>query len=615
MPQDLARIDPPVNSAPPAVGSVEAKFHGEQTESNLHSGSQQITHCSTSGESVAPVQTFPHFAGYNVVSVLGHGGMGVVFKAHHFELNRIVAIKTIRLDSSFRKETRERFAREARILAKLNHPAIIAIYDINGEAEPPFFTMEYVAGGTLAGRMTDYREPKKAVELVAKIARAVHYAHRLGILHRDLKPANILLDEQGQPKVGDFGLARLYESSSDLTQSGETLGTTGYMAPEQAAGKPAEFSPATDIWALGIVLYELVCETRPFVGANRQETVQKILQQEMKFPGDRTTKIDPKLKAIINRCLQKSPADRYASGEALASDLEAYLRGEPIAAPAVSPVRTFFRRNAQRMLIGAGMVVLLAIMVAIAFRLQTPDPTPSTRTDPPEILERYKADLSANKSVELIGAVGTPAFYRWVTEGHRPPAASTKRAFHLESAGLCLMELLPPGIGAVFQVSAEVLDSSSPNGEVGIYFGHSLHQTTKGTEHWFAAQSFSETPGVDATERKPQLQTIRYRPRTENAGQHFFRFKIHEGIPLKADGRKWRKIEIKVRPAKVETYWEGKLFHTVTLDQMNDLYSSVLQSSNPTVEVPPVFNPTGGVGLLVNRADASFRNVVVTLLP
>ena len=276
---------------------------------------------------------FPSIPGYEVEAILGRGGMGVVYKARHLRLNRTVAIKTLLGGGSAGPHERERFQREAEAVAALRHPNIVQLYDVGEEEGRPYFTMEFVDGGSLALKLAGSPQPARpSADLVSTLADAVHAAHRGGIVHRDLKPANVLLAADGTPKISDFGLARRLEGGAALTLSGVPVGTPSYMAPEQALGRAAAVGPATDVYALGAILYELLTGRPPFRAATAAETVQQVISQEPAPPSRLNAQVPRDLETICLKCLHKEPARRYSSAEELADDLRRFGEGRPIQA-------------------------------------------------------------------------------------------------------------------------------------------------------------------------------------------------------------------------------------------------------------------------------------------
>ncbi len=275
----------------------------------------------------------PHIPGYAVQAVLGHGGMGVVYKAWHLRLQRPVALKMVLAGAFARPAERERLLREAAAVAGLQHANIVQVHDVGDHDGRPYFTMEFIEGGSLAQQLTGTPQPAdQAAALVATLAEAVQVAHQGGIVHRDLKPANILLTADGTPKVSDFGLARRLEDDSGLTQSGAPLGTPSYMAPEQAQGQRDAVGPAADVYALGAILYELLTGRPPFRAETAAATLQQVLTAEPVPPARLNPRVPRDLDTICLKCLQKEPRRRYASAAALAEDLRRFERGEPITA-------------------------------------------------------------------------------------------------------------------------------------------------------------------------------------------------------------------------------------------------------------------------------------------
>src|SRR5262245_10915846 len=273
------------------------------------------------------------FGDYELLEEVGRGGQGVVYRAHQKSLNRTVALKVIGLGPWTTEAHLKRFRREAEAAASLDHPSIVPIYEVGDREGSCYFSMKFVEGGQLDEVVG--RAPisiRQAAELIAKLARTVHYAHEHGILHRDIKPGNILLDAKGEPNLTDFGLARLVEGDSTITRTLEVMGTPSYMAPEQAAGEHTKISNATDVYGLGAVLYQLLTGHPPFSGATSYETIWLLRDTEPRQPRLWNRKIDRDLSTICLKCLEKDPKRRYSSALVLAEDLEHWLKHEPILA-------------------------------------------------------------------------------------------------------------------------------------------------------------------------------------------------------------------------------------------------------------------------------------------
>ena len=271
---------------------------------------------------------------YEILEPLGRGGMGMVYKARNLPLDRIVALKVLRSGLGASPQVEARFQREARAAARLSHPHIVQIYQIGEHGGLPYLALEYIGGGSLAQHLDRYQaDPAAAAALLEKVARGVQAAHEAGVLHRDLKPANILLDEKGEPHVSDFGLARFVDDvSMGLTMAGVIVGTPGYMAPEQASGEPSQVSPASDVWALGAILYVLLTGRPPFQARTAQETLWRLMAQEPVSPRKLRPELPRDLETICLKCLRKKPEHRYSSAGAVADDLHNWLHGEAVAA-------------------------------------------------------------------------------------------------------------------------------------------------------------------------------------------------------------------------------------------------------------------------------------------
>jgi TolB-like protein/predicted Ser/Thr protein kinase/Flp pilus assembly protein TadD len=312
------------------------------------------------------------FGDYELLEEIGRGGQGVVYRARQKSLNRIVALKVIGLAHWATEAHVKRFRLEAEAAASLNHPCIVPIYEVGERDGACYFSMGLVEGGQLDA--VAKREPiplRHAAELIAKLARTVHYAHEHGILHRDIKPGNILLDAKGEPHLTDFGLARLVETESTVTRTMEVLGTPSYMAPEQAVGNDARVTGSTDIYGLGAVLYQLLAGHPPFAGGTTYETVRLVLDTEPRQPRLWNPKVDRDLATICLKCLDKDPQRRYSSALALAEDLERWLKHEPIRARRTGLFirgRKWVRRNPTTALLVASLVALAALVGATIWK-------------------------------------------------------------------------------------------------------------------------------------------------------------------------------------------------------------------------------------------------------
>jgi eukaryotic-like serine/threonine-protein kinase len=308
-----------------------------------------------------------YFGDYELIEEIARGGMGVVYKARQVSLNRLVALKMILAGQPASEADVQRFHAEAEAAANLDHPNIVPIYEVGEHGGQHYFSMKLIEGTSLAPEIRCLvAEPKRAVQLLATVARAVHHAHQRGILHRDLKPSNILLDGRGQPHVTDFGLAKRVEGDSGLTRSGAIVGTPSYMAPEQASAKKG-LSTAVDVYSLGAILYELLTGVPPFRAESPLDTLLLVLEHEPTRPRVLNPGVNRDLETICLKCLEKKPQGRYGSAEAFAEDLERWQSGEPILArPSTTWERTVKwarRKPAAAALVAVSIAAAMVLLI------------------------------------------------------------------------------------------------------------------------------------------------------------------------------------------------------------------------------------------------------------
>jgi WD40 repeat protein len=365
-------------------------------------------------------ERLPAIPGYEVLGVLGRGGMGVVYRAWQKGLNRPVALKMVHAGAQASPQVLARFRVEAEAVARLQHPNIVQIHEVGQHGGSPFLVLELVEGHSLAQRVVGTPRPApQAAELVETLARAIDSAHRQGVVHRDLTPANVLLTVDGTPKITDFGLAKLVIGGGDLrTQTGELLGTPSYMAPEQAASQHEAIGTATDVYALGAIFYELLTGHPPFRGATVLETLQMVKTAEPVPPSRLVPGLPRDAETVALKCLQKDPAKRYDSATALADDLRRYQAGEPIVArPVRSPERAW--RWCKRNPVVAGLMMAVAtLLVAVALG----------------------ATLSAFRFRALSRALELNLYFSDITLAHRELSADNLRRAQR------LLEDCPPGL-------------------------------------------------------------------------------------------------------------------------------------------------------------------------
>lgn len=319
------------------------------------------------GAAQSPPALSGRFGNYELIERIASGGMGVVYKARQLGLERIVAIKVLPFGAFTLDELVRRFQLEAGAAARLRHPNIVTIYEVGRADGYPFFSMEYVEGTTLAELVRNGPlEPVRAVRLVRAIAEAIHYAHQQGILHRDLKPSNVLIDAIDQPRVSDFGLARDLADDSELTVTGQAIGSPNFMPPEQAEGRPADISPRSDVYGLGAMLYYLLTGRPPFAADSAVATLRQVVQNDPVPPRLLNPSLPRDLETICLRCLEKEPSRRYASGQEVADELSRFQRSEPIVARPITFAERAWRWCRRRPAV-AGLLITLAVVLAAGF--------------------------------------------------------------------------------------------------------------------------------------------------------------------------------------------------------------------------------------------------------
>jgi hypothetical protein len=542
------------------------------------------------------------FGKFELLEVIAQGGMGVVYKAEDTSLRRTVALKMIRSGFVATADEVRRFRQEAQAAAPLHHPHIISIYEIGEQDGYHYFTMPLAVGGSLAGRMGGlHDEPRAAVLLMEKIARAVHTAHRHGILHRDLKPANVLLDEQGEPLIADFGLAKLLDGGPALTDPGLVMGTPAYLSPEQAVGRSDLFGPATDVWALGVILFEMLTGRRPFTTDDRGELISNILTGEPPRPRDLRPEVDGRLEAVVLKCLRKEPSQRYASAEALADDLSRWLRGEPLAddSTSLSPAR--------RGLVFAALGLLLVAIVALAVGYFQKDDRPP---GPPEgeVAQR-------EPPLVLVDETGGPRHkYRWIRGGANAEVlALPGQPLAFRAKEFALLELLKTPPWPRYRLEAEIRHNESWDQRepvVGLFFAHRLYAEGLGKFLGFFQATFNE--GQSNGQLRLSFST------DQGVGLvPEYRLVLNTPLPMipawqPDTPRLWRQIAVEVTPEEVRLFHGAKHLDTIVPAKLQ---------ANPRpkiggrpIEVQPQLGP-GGLGLLVYEGRGSFRNVVVKPLP
>jgi hypothetical protein len=418
----------------------------------------------------------------------------------------------------------------------LNHPHIVRLFEA-GQAEGcHYFTMAFVEGGTLRNQLQKLAgKPREIAALMQKVAAAVHHAHQHEIIHRDLKPGNILIDSTGEPLISDFGLVKFLDATDDLTITGGLLGTAAYMSPEQTAGDK-KIGPASDVWSLGVILYELLVGRRPLHAEKSRELANEVLQSEPPRPRSLNGNLDRGLETIVLKCLEKSPQRRYASAQALAEDLGCWLRGEPISArPMRWPMR-MARRVKRRPAIYALILiaaVTLAVLTTLWWTASEPPPAGSETINPVQapvqenhatVVRDWQSRLAQGKRAEVIGKQGPPPTHRW-SRGTGLVTVRPDGIWQLDSRGVALLEILPGVPCDHYHFEAELRQEEGDviEGSLGLYVGGEEFPPQSG-DYYFLNAFFADM-GTFAGKGTLQLYCLNGQPGKGPA--------THEGLDWK----------------------------------------------------------------------------------
>jgi serine/threonine-protein kinase len=576
-----------------------------------------------------PERTPPvRIGAYVLLEEIGKGGMGVVYKARQLSLNRLVALKLARWEALSEPEILDRLRHEGEMFARLEHDNIVRIYDCGEHQGRPYFSMEYVEGGSLAERLRQGVLPEReAADLVRTLARAVHFAHGYKIIHRDLKPANVLVGRDGVVKLTDFGLAKLLDAGLRLTRTYAIMGTAGYMAPEQARGESKDVGVRTDVYGLGAILYDTLTGRPPFQAATLEQTREQVLSCPVTPPSRLRPGLSPYLEAICLKCLQKESQDRYASAEELALDLDDWLGGRKprLARPPswAARVLTFLRRR--RFLVGAAVLTPLALLGLVLVK---------GYTDPDRPLEEIERKLARGEEVVVLPEQGAPGWTRPRVPGNPGEVLTDANGtFRLKSWGLCLLEIVRDPRARSFRLSAEVKhEESDEHGEVGIYLAHRAYSGTENGIHQYVQLTYNDIRLVggfklpNGREVPAQPIPVLFQSRlsaqgvpTELDGMSFSSWRERLSQPPGHGRTTYRKLVVEVTPGEIRGFWDGKHVGNLSVPKVEaetQDYLTELRSKRPdhpfTRDVRSDFPAPGGLGLYVYRGSAAFRCVVVT---
>lgn len=551
----------------------------------------------------------PSVPGFSVRRVLGRGGMGTVFEALELSTGRTVALKLILAGWGAEREYRTRFEREVRTLASIDHPNVVPVYSASMWQGQPYFTMKYVEGQTLAHRLSEFRaDPRAAARLLAAVARAVAHLHDRGIVHRDLKPINILLTPECVPLVADFGLVRPLTDPRQLSMSLVPLGTRQYMSPEQTRGERTSYTPACDIWALGVILYELLTGTRPFDHDDPVELVRLIREERVLVPPGARAEC-PELWDVALCCLEKDAKDRYQSAEDVAEALEAYAENRPAPAQPRRPLRLGRWLRRARPLVAACAAVLLLSATAI------PAPVPpAERNKDFSPLER----LQRGEDLVLIDADGVPQ----VPVSGLVPARYGRAS--MASQGVTYLELWRQQFPFVVELSGEVRARGTMNySSAGFLVGAMPFPGQRPSEiiGWAFGVGAFRGPVVRGNtaeySEKGLIHLLHYC--TEQGGHPSFNqrdnhldpyvYSVPKGVGTPPPD--WHRITVTIDPTRLTGTFRGERFATIDSVRHFADYCGP-RGVNPAV----VLTPFGSsLGVYVSQAEAAYRNVRLRKLP
>jgi serine/threonine-protein kinase len=566
---------------------------------------------------------------YTLVELIGWGGMGAVYRAAQPPLRPTVALKMLLAGAYVTPDRVARLCTEGEALARLRHPNVVGLYHFDEHDALPYFTMELTDGGNLAARLGGGPlEPREAAELVRTLAGAVAFAHQNQVVHRDLKPSNVLFARDGTPKIADFGLAKLLDAADGgLTETDAILGSPSYMAPEQAAGRTAEIGPRTDVYGLGAILYETLTGSPPHLGADHRETLRLVQEAPPVPPSQRRPAVPRGLEAICLQCLEKPPARRYPSAQALADDLGRWLRGErPQAVPGWG---RWLVRKARRHTVA---IAVAAVLVGVGLALYWFDPDRPARS--------MRAELDRGHEVTPLQETGGPRWFR-VRAGDANTTAVTGRdgTFTVSSWPVCLVELVPDARHDRYRFTVLVRheNSSDVGGLVGAYVARrGFPGPTRDTD-LYVGMAFNDVrspaqaipPHLAAKLPVPPGNTVQFGPGIVGELAAGLRWEVYpSGVagpqfqPRGVAGDTWRELELVITPEGVTGSWDGQPMKepltaryttTVFRNQRTDAVNRYLGSPH-LANIDPEYAPRGGVGLIVFRGSASFRSAVITPL-
>ncbi|MFO0806909.1 MAG: serine/threonine-protein kinase [Gemmataceae bacterium] len=578
-----------------------------------------------------PVRMRPSPPGHDLIRYIDGGGMGEVYVGREHFAQRIVAVKFLRPTGN--PLLRDRFLREIKTLGQVEHSNVVRILSVDVERTDPYFTMEYGAGGTIADRIKAEGPyaPDKAARIGVQLASALEAVHREKIYHRDLKPSNVILTADGTPKLSDFGLAKWIEDDDELTRTTQAIGTPAFMPPEQISRKLGDYGPHTDVYGLGATLYAMLTGKAPFAGDSNEDILLKVKSDLPTRPRVLRPDLPMGLEAVVMKCLEKHPADRYATADELAKDLERCLEGKQDVRPHTwwQRVKRWVRRN--RIGIGAACLALIAFgaAVAIAAHLLKPEP-------PVDELAEIKRKLAAGERVTLMGESGTPRWHRWklgtATLGRSPVEGDESCYFGTgDSASLELLD--DPGIER-YTIIADMrylgFGGDPSLGMVGLWFGWTEPEPAPpanifARHYAMAFKDVKEYSQVPATEARLRVRDMQWGRRKGGLPMpHPRDFFMREQTLLKSSPGPWRRIAIRVSSNQIQFQWQSApaappelISELIRKGADRFVVTTTARPGRPPDEreVPPGWSPRLPIGIWADHAAVTFKNVEIVPEP